>query len=292
MQSGRPINRNLLKDSMAIQNLKDKIVVITGAGSGIGRSTALAFARRGAHIVATDINEAALAGVRQDVEALGAKCMTSVLDVTDERAVRTLAGEVHGTLGAAHVLVNNAGIGYIGKFLEGDLDHWRRVMAINVMGVVHGCHAFIPQMQVAGGARHVLNVASGAANFPCPSMAAYAASKGAVLNFSEVLKMELADTGVHVSTVCPGVINTPIVKGNAQLAASVSDATMAKLQNYYATNGCSPDVVGEDMVRAVMRDGDIVLSGPGAAMIYYMRCLSLRLTRKLMVRFSHQSGYL
>lgn len=277
---------------MAIKNLKDKIVVITGAGSGIGRAAALAFARRSAHIVATDINETALGEVRREIEALGAKCLTGALDVSDEAAVRAFAAAVQERVGAAHVLINNAGIGYLGKFLEGDLDHWRRVMAINVMGVVHGCHAFMPQMLAAGGSRHILNVASSAANYPGPSMAAYAASKGAVLCFSEVLKLELADTPVHISTVCPGIINTPIVKAHALVAASVTDATLAKLQNFYAMKGCSPDVVGEDMVRAVMNDGDIVLSGPGAALTYYLRRLSLRLTRKIMLRVSRQSGYL
>lgn len=277
---------------MAIKNLKDKIVVITGAGSGIGRAAALAFARRAAHIVATDINETALEEVRREIEALGAKCLTGVLDVSDEAAVRTFAAAVQERVGAADVLINNAGIGYIGKFLEGDLDHWRRVMAINVMGVVHGCHAFMPQMLAAGGPRHVLNVASSAANYPAPSMAAYAASKGAVLCFSEVLKLELADTPVHISIICPGVIDTPIAKAHALVAASVTAATLAKLQNFYAMKGCSPDVVGEDMVRAVMNDGDIVLSGPGAALTYYLRRLSLRLTRKMMLRVSRQSGYL
>lgn len=277
---------------MAIKHLEDKIVVITGAGSGIGRAAALAFARRAAHIVATDIHETALEEVRREIEALGAKCLTGVLDVSDEAAVRAFAAAVQERVGAAHVLINNAGIGYIGKFLEGDLDHWRRVMAINVMGVVHGCHAFMPQMLAAGGPRHVLNVASSAANYPAPSMAAYAASKGAVLCFSEVLKLELADTPVHISIVCPGVIDTPIAKAHALVAASVTAATLAKLRNFYAMKGCSPDVVGEDMVRAVMNDGDIVLSGPGAALTYYLRRLSLRLTRKMMLRVSRQSGYL
>ena len=161
--------------------------------------------------------------------------------------------------GAVDVLVNNAGIAYFGLFLGSDLEHWPRVMNVNVMGVVHGCRYFIPQMIAAGGSRQVLNVASSAGNFPAPSMAAYAASKHAVAGFSEVLKMELAETQIGVTTVA---------------------------------KGCTPDVVAEDMVRAVEKGQDICLTGPGAALVYHLKRLSIKLVRMATVFSAKRMGYL
>ena len=277
---------------MAISNLQDKIVVITGAGSGIGRATALAFAREGAHIVASDIKRELLDELRFDIKALGSACATYSVDVSDQSAMQAFAEKVKSEVGVPHVLINNAGIGYIGKFLESDLAHWQRVLNINVMGVVHGCYYFLPMMLAAGDARAVLNVSSSSGNFPSPSMAAYGASKGAVSTFTETLKMELVDSKVHIATICPGVTNTPIVRGNINVGDKVSDETLEKLRHYYETKGCSPGVIAADMVNAVKTDKDIVLSGPGTALVYHTRRVSMKLLRLVMINFSRKSGYL
>ena len=277
---------------MAIANLKDKQVLITGAGSGIGRAAAIAFARRGANIVASDIQLGPLEAVKQEIETFGVTCLIYVVDVSNETAMEEFAASVHEKVGAVDVLINNAGIAYFGLFLESDLEHWPRVLNVNVMGVVHGCRYFIPQMIAAGGPRQVLNVASSAGNFPAPSMAAYAASKHAVAGFSEVLKMELADTQIGITTVCPGVINTAIVTTGAGVAPSVPASQIAKLQAYYLAKGCSPDVVAADMVRAVEKGQDICLTGPGAALVFHLKRLSLRLVRMATVVSARRMGYL
>ncbi|MBK5356106.1 SDR family NAD(P)-dependent oxidoreductase [Pseudomonas sp. TH41] len=277
---------------MAIPNLKNKRVLITGAASGIGREAALAFARRGAHIIATDINSDALKGVQTEVEALGAACMTYKLDVSSESEMQAFAEHIHTTLGPLDVLINNAGIGYLGQFLQSDLAHWQRVMDINVMGVVHGCYHFIPQMIKAGGTRHVLNVASVAGIYPSPTMAAYAASKHAVFGFSEVLKMELADTDIGVTTVCPGVINTPITQARSNISPSVSEAQLKRLHAYYQAKGCEPELVAEGMVRAVQKGQDLLLVGPFAKLIFHLKRLSLGLMRRVMLSDARKIGYL
>lgn len=277
---------------MAIANLKGKQVLITGAGSGIGRAAAIAFARRGANIVASDIQLGPLEAVKQEIETFGVTCLIYVVDVSNETAMKEFAASVHEKVGAVDVLINNAGIAYFGLFLESDLEHWPRVLNVNVMGVVHGCRYFIPQMIAAGGPRQVLNVASSAGNFPAPSMAAYAASKHAVAGFSEVLKMELADTQIGITTVCPGVINTAIVTTGAGVAPSVPASQIAKLQAYYLAKGCSPDVVAADMVRAVEKGQDICLTGPGAALVFHLKRLSLRLVRMATVVSARRMGYL
>lgn len=277
---------------MAIASLRDKRVLVTGAASGIGRAAVRAFGDEGAHVIAVDRDAAGLADLAHATVAAGRTCRTHVLDVTDADAVRALAADVAAHGGPPDVLINNAGIGYLGRFLDCDLAHWRRVLDVNVMGVVHGCHAFLPSMLAAGGPRHVLNVASSAGNFPVPSMAAYAASKFAVNGLTEVLRMELADTPVRFTTVCPGVIDTPIVTVRSNVAPSVPEEQIARLQAYYRRNGCSPDVVAAAMVRAVRRDVDLVLPGPAARLVYHLRRISVRLLRMLTLRLARESGYL
>lgn len=277
---------------MPIADLNNKKVLITGAASGIGRATALEFAREGATLLLCDVDAQGLEALRQQLVSTGATCFTYCADVTDAVAMATLAAQVHFTHGALDVLINNAGIGYLGRFLDSDLSHWQRVMNINLMGVVHGCYSFIPHMIEAGGPRQVINVASAAALFPSPSMAAYAASKHAVYGLSEVLKMELSDTQVQVTTVCPGVINTPIVANHRNIAPSVGREQIARLQDYYQRKGCSPERVAQSMVRAVHEGRDLVLVGPFARLIFQLKRISVDLLRRIVLKDARKIGYL
>ena len=277
---------------MAIKKLRGKLVLVTGAGSGIGRATALAFAKHGARTIATDVNRASLDALRAEIEALGATCATYAVDVSDEAAMRRLADDVHASSGPLDVLVNNAGIGFLGPFLESDLTHWPRVLGVNVMGAVHGCYFFIPRMIAAGGARAVVIVSSGAANYPPPSVAAYATSKFGVFGFAESLKMELMETAVRVTTVCPGVINTAIVGGSpSRVSPAVGAAQQERLSAYYRKNGTSPDVVAADIIKAVARGTDVLMTGAAAQLFFVLRRISLRLARKLTYMTARRVGY-
>lgn len=277
---------------MAIQDFNNKIVVVTGAASGIGLASALGFAREGANVVVADINSEGLGSLKSDIETLGRKCLTFCLDVADEQAVKDFAEAVKVQIGTPHVLINNAGIGYLGLFLKSDLAHWKRMLDVNVMGVAHGCHYFLPMMLEAGGPRHVINVSSSAGNYPAPSMAAYAASKGAVSRFTDVLQMELVDTPITVSVVCPGVINTNITNTPGGVAPSVADETIRKLREFYIREGSAPEVCARDMIAAVRKDADMVLTGNGAKLIYHVHRLARGLMRKAMIKNARQIGYL
>jgi NAD(P)-dependent dehydrogenase (short-subunit alcohol dehydrogenase family) len=277
---------------MAIATLHHKHVLITGAASGIGRAAALAFAREGAHIHAADLNAGALQTLETEVQALGRQCTSYLVNMADETAVREFAEQVNNRIGALDVLINNAGIGYLGQFLHSDLAHWQRLINVNLMGVVHGCYYFLPAMIAAGGERQVLNVASAAGIYPSPTMGAYAASKHAVFGFTEVLKMELAATPVGVTTVCPGIINTPITRTPGAVSASVTEEQVSRLRAYYDAKGCSPDVVAEAMVRAVLSGEDILLVGPYAKLINFMRRLSIKWMRSLVIKDARKIGYL
>ena len=271
--------------------LNDRIVVITGAASGIGLECARSFAKRGARLVISDINAEALEKARLELTAGGARCLAIACDVAREDSVNAFASAVHAEVGAVDVLVNNAGVAFLGSFEETPLAQWRRILDINVLGIVHCVDAFLPAMRAAGGKRKIVNVASLAGFAPAPNMSAYAASKHAVVGLSEVLALELHDTGISVLIVCPGIINTPIVHVSGT-APGMTDAQLAKLQKYYDTDGCHPSVVAEDIVRAVENDAIVLPTGPMARVGYVLMRLSRRLARKLTISGAKKSGYL
>lgn len=275
---------------MAIPELQNKQVLITGAGSGIGRASALAFARKGAHIIVSDLHLQPLQSLQQEIQALGVECRIYAVDVSDSAAMASFAKQVAQEIGAPDVLFNNAGIAYLGKFFDSGLEQWQRVINVNLMGVVHGCYHFIPMMQAAGGARQVVNVSSTASYAPSPSMASYAASKFAVAGFCDVLRMELHGSNIGVTDVCPGVINTAITAGPT--ASNMKGEQLQRLQDYYIKEGCTPDVVANDVVQAVMSGKTLVLTGPYSRLLYHLKRISRRLLFKLTLASAHKVGYL
>jgi NAD(P)-dependent dehydrogenase (short-subunit alcohol dehydrogenase family) len=274
-----------------MKDLKGKRVLVTGAASGIGLECARAFAKRGANLVVSDINATALEKARGEIAAMGVQCFAQTCDVSQEESVRSFAAAVHDAAGPIDVLVNNAGVAFLGGFEETPLSEWRRILEINVLGIVHCIRAFLPEMRKAGGARKIVNVASLAGFAPAPNMAAYAASKHAVVGLSEVLAMELHGTGISVLVVCPGIINTAIVHVSPT-APGMSAAQIGKLQKYYADEGCHPGVVAEDVVRSVENDDLFLFTGPAARLGYLAMRISRRLARRLTIAASRKSGYL
>ncbi len=276
---------------MSSGDFKQKQVLVTGAASGIGYETAMAFAERGASLVITDINGEALEEVRQEIVAKGVGCLARVVDVADEAAMRRFADDVHASVSAIDVLVNNAGIGYVGPFLGSPLESWRRVLDINVMGVVHGCYFFVPKMVAAGGPRRVVNIASLAGIAPPPGLSAYAASKFAVMGLSDVLAMELHDTAVGVTTVCPGVIDTPITAVPNNVSPAVSSAQIDRLRGHYRTIGIPPKAVADAIVDGVIAGKGLVLVGPYARPMYHLKRISRSFVRRLTLADARKNGY-
>ena len=277
---------------MALNDLGGRWVLVTGAASGIGHETALAFAREGANILAVDLDEARLADTFRLVGEAGRRCVALGCDVADAGAVEALAVRAMADAGTPDVVVNNAGVGYLGPFLDTPLEAWTHVMGVNLMGVVHVSRAFLPAMLAAGGPRHLVNVASAAGLGAVPNLSAYSASKHAVMGFSDALAMELAQTDIDVTVVCPGIIDTPIVRNVRAMAPSVPDSAIDRLDRQYKAKGAHPSLVGARIVRAVKRGEDIVLVGPSAATVFHGRRLSRTLLRKAGLAGAKRLGYL
>ena len=186
-------------------------ILITGAGSGLGRALALHYARRGAQVAVVDIDLARAGAVAQEVQALGAQAIHLQCDVGSDASVVALQKAVQQAWGGVDVLINNAGVAGSGTVHETSMDDWHTVVNIDLMGVVRGCHAFIPGL-MAQKKGHVVNIASFAAIALMPGMANYNVAKIGVLGLSESLRGELEDHGVGVTVVCPSFFQTNLMQ--------------------------------------------------------------------------------
>lgn len=226
---------------------RDRVAVVTGAGSGIGAAIAAELGRRGARVHCADIDAASAAATAEGV----GNAEYHQVDVTDAKAVAALADAVYEQDGRVDLLFNNAGIGHAALVEDTDPGVWRRVLDVNVMGVVHGLHAFLPRMRAQGGRAHIVNTASAAGLIAPPRMAPYSASKHAVVGLSQSLAAELRGTGVDVTILCPGIINTPIVSSSEM--AGETARHQAHAVEYYRRKGASPDKVAADLLADVRR---------------------------------------
>ena len=242
---------------MDTTNLHGKTAVVTGAGSGIGRETALLCAKRGATIAICDLNEEGLAETEQRARALGREVIARRVDVADREQMRAFAEAVP----SVDLLVNNAGVGVSGEFLETPLDQWDWIVSINLLGVVHGCHFFIPKIPNGG---HVANVSSMAGYVPSPGLAAYSATKFAVRGLSEALRAELHERGVGVTAICPGFIDTPITRSTRAFGRSDDPELRERLVRFYQRRGYGPDKVADRILKAVQRERIVAPVAPEA----------------------------
>ncbi|WP_328404150.1 SDR family NAD(P)-dependent oxidoreductase [Streptomyces sp. NBC_00390] len=258
---------------MNVKDLDNRVVLITGAGSGIGRTTALLSARRGATLVLCDRNEAGLNETAVAARALGSKVFAQTVDVTDPAAMDAFADAVHAQYDAVDLLINNAGIGVLAGFMETTPEDWDRQMAVNIKGVVHGCERFIPRMIERGTGGQVVNVASAAGYSATPVMSAYSATKFAALGLTLNLRLELRPHKIGVTAICPGLINTAITRTSIVRGAD-ADAHAARVQSMYERRGYSPERAAVAILRAAGRNRAIAPIGPDARALYVINRLS------------------
>lgn len=254
------------------QYFSDTLVSVTGAGSGIGRETALAFAREGAELVVSDIDEAGLKETVGLLTSRGATVHSYVLDVADAPAVERFADAVCAAHGTPDIVVNNAGIGHAGTFLDTPAEQFDRVLDVNLGGVVNGCRSFAGRMVQRGAGGHVVNVASMAAYTPSQAMNAYCTSKAAVYMFSDCLRAELDEAGIGLTTICPGVIDTNIVHTTTFDVSADNAAKTAgrrqQLEKMFSKRNYTPDKVAKAIVASVKNGKAVRPVTPEAYLAY------------------------
>lgn len=242
--------------------LSGKVAVVTGGASGIGRAMAKRFAADGMQVVIADIEPDALAATAADLGVLGVR-----VDVADADSVAALADEVVDRFGAVHLLCNNAGVGGGGRIADQTLKDWKWVIDVNLWGVIHGLFSFMPHLLVAPGGAHIVNTASMAGVSPWPGIGPYNATKYAVVGISETLELELADTTVGVSVLCPGVVNTNIFTsqrnrpGHLRNDRPKAEARQANVQMMQQL-GIDAAIVADRVADAVINDRFWIFTHP------------------------------
>ncbi|MEV6558216.1 SDR family oxidoreductase [Nocardia sp. NPDC051756] len=253
-----------------------KTAIVTGAASGIGRGYALALVEKGFYVLVTDINGPGAEHVAAELNAMGpGKAEALRVDVTDVDAVAAAVHRVKDEHGRLDMIFNNAGMGVLGAVEELTVAHWRKANEVMIMGVVHGVQPAY-KIMVEQGYGHIVNTASSAGLVPFAFMGPYDMAKHAVVGLTLSLRGEAAAHGIKVTCVCPGPVNTNIVRNVKDAIGATTEADIAvtaydRVQPYLHLIPefiiASPEVLGRKVLRAALRDRAFVLL-PG-----YMRPL-------------------
>jgi len=209
-------------------SLSEKVAIVTGGGSGIGEGLCHELARRGARVIVADINSAEAGRVATAITGLGGQATASTVDVSRAEEVARLVEETDTAYGRLDYMFNNAGFAIGGDFRDLTLDHWHRVLDVDLYGVLHGMQAAYPVM-VRQGFGHIVNTSSAAAFFAAPGNAPYCTAKYALVGLSLSLRLEGIDLGVKVSCICPGFVRSNVYR-NAEVAGMTLPAGVPREQ--------------------------------------------------------------
>lgn len=245
---------------MSLRNFNDKVAVITGAASGIGRALAEALALEGCSLALADKDALGLektATLVRDKVGDKVRVRTYEVDVGNEASMRDFAGSVDDEYGRVHLLVNNAGVTVSGEFMDQTLDDFRWVVDVNFWGVVYGCKFFIPMLERAGQGC-IVNLSSLFGIVGVPMQSSYCATKFAVRGFSESLAAELCDSNIDVVSVHPGGISTNIVK-NSRARGEEAVRMQPKWERFFETKTMPPSRAAEIILKGVRKGSPRVL---------------------------------
>ena len=232
-----------------MREFKEKVAVITGAASGIGRATALRLASRGSTIALADIDRDGLESVAKELTERGANHSIHRVDVSSSSQMEIFAGEVEDIHGVVHILINNAGVAISGPFADQRLEDLEWLVGINYWGVVYGCHFFLPLLKRTDEA-HIVNISSMFGFLGLPEQSGYCATKAAVRALSESLWTELRRDNIGVTSIHPGCIDTSIVRSSRMK----NEESRQSAQELFSLRGAPPDAVAIAIVSGIEKN--------------------------------------
>lgn len=252
-----------------MQDFRDKVVVVTGAASGMGRAIALAFAREGSKLAICDVNEEGLISTEKEIKSMGCEVYSQLVDVSKADQVERFRDMVYEKMGRVDVLCNIAGVGSGGMFEDIPLEDWDWIVGANMWGVIYGCHFFYPRMVEQGTGGHIVNISSLTGLAPGVFATSYVTTKHAVQGFSQTLRPEAALHGIGVSALCPGYVNTNIGKNTrVRWGSELMDfrGYIKKLRGREITEKArrrliSPDKVARRVIEGIRKDKGVIIIG-------------------------------
>lgn len=236
-----------------MSKFQDKVAIVTGGASGIGKALCEELAQRGAVVMVADLNASGAEKVASALAASGGRARAVSVDVSDEAAVRKLVEETASQHGRLDYMFNNAGIAVVGEVRDVDMDHWRRLVDVNLWGVIYGStNAY--RVMLEQGFGHIVNTSSMAGLLPLPSLTAYVATKHAVVGLSLALRTEGRAFGVKVSVVCPGFVQTGIYE-----ASTILQVDRTRLLAKLPVKPMEAAKAARGILRGVVRNKGIIL---------------------------------
>lgn len=249
-----------------------KAVVITGAGSGIGRAAALQCATKGARLLLTDVNPTGLDETVALVTAAGGTVVHhEAFDVSAEDSVAAFAHRSLTAAGAVDIVMNVAGISTWGRIQDLDAQHWRDCVEVDLMGPIHVMSAFVPSMIEAGNGGHIVNVSSAAGLFGLPVHAPYSAAKFGLRGVSEVLRFDLEQYDIGVTLVCPGAVKTPLVGTVNIVGVDRDHPAIRKTVAEFEQHAVTPESAAASMIRGVEKGTYLVFTSRDIRMGHYLQ---------------------
>ena len=257
---------------MKNKDFKDKKCVITGAASGIGRSTAIAMAKLGVELFLTDINAEGLEETVQIITSDGGKVSKySAFDISQHKKVEEFANNIHTEFGSMDIVMNVAGISTWGEPHELKHEHWAKMINVDLWGVIHGLESFLPEMVKAGKGGHLVNVSSSAGIVALPWHAAYSAAKFGVVGISEVFRYDLKQYNIGVTVICPGAVDTPLKHTVEIIGVDNDDPEVIRLKERFTERAVTPEKVAQLTIKGIKKNKFMVITSFDIKFLYWCK---------------------
>ena len=273
-------------------NLNKKRILITGAGSGLGKSLAVLFARNGWQVAVADINAAGAEQTVSEITQSGGQASALTIDVTSDASWAQTVTRLQQEWGGLDVLINNAGVASAGTVEDSPLEQWQWIININLLGCVRGSRAVIPILKAQRGG-HIVNIASFAGIANPPAMASYNATKAAVISLSETLRFELFQDQIGVSVACPSFFKTALMKTSGEQAPAGSHSSAPQMERIVGklmdTASITAEDVAADIYDAVIKNRFLVITHPDAKQRYHLKRIApefyFKMAQKVTAKF-------